>query len=357
MRIAGRQIGGESPVYLIAEIGVNHDGDTGRALELIDAAARAGADAVKLQFFETDRLMSSEAKLAAYQRRSGERDPISMLRRLELRADELALCVRRAHELGVHAIVSVFSVELVRDAVDAGFDALKSASPDITNRPLLREMERSGLPMIVSTGASSTSEVARARRWLIGAEGRVAYLHCVSAYPTPIDEANIAACGALADIVSPCPVGYSDHTSAIDAGAAAASVHASILEKHLTWDRDAAGPDHSSSFGPDTFRVYVQKTRAHPVSFDRRLLGDGSKRAIEREGDVKVASRQSVVTTRSVRAGETITRGMVTLKRPGTGIPAFELDSVIGARAVMDIPADVPLPCEALALRVGSAAT
>ena len=133
MQIGDRKIGVDQPPYIIAEIGVNHDGEVARALELTDAAADAGADAVKLQFFETDRLMSKAAKLAAYQKNAGETDPIEMLKRLELTIDEMALVVDRAHERGIHAIVTVFSMELVEVAETLAWDAYKTASPDIVN--------------------------------------------------------------------------------------------------------------------------------------------------------------------------------------------------------------------------------
>lgn len=355
MRIGDKDIcradTGPADVYVIAEVGVNHDGCADRAMALIDAAADAGADAVKFQYFETDRLLSAASKLAAYQREAGERDPVAMLRRLELSIGDLAMCARRAHARGLHAIVSVFSVELVRAACGAGFDALKSASPDVVNKPLLLEMVRTGLPMIVSTGTATAGEVVRTRGWLSDASERAAYLHCVSAYPTPTHEANIGACKVLAEIVSPCAVGYSDHTETIDAGAAAVSVGASILEKHLTYDRGAAGPDHAASLDPAGFAAYVACARTVGSPFDPALLGDGGKRSRSIEGDVKLASRQSVVTTRAIGAGETITREMLTIKRPGTGVPACEFEAVVGARALADVPCDVPVPPEAVALR------
>ena len=155
MRIGDRSIGREHSPYIIAEIGVNHDGSCECAQELVRAAAKAGADAAKFQYFETDRLMSNAAKLAAYQRAAGESDPISMLRRLELPIEDLAKCVTLAHELGIHAIVTVFSTELVRSADLLAWDAYKTASPDLIHKPLLLALSATGKPMILSTGSAS----------------------------------------------------------------------------------------------------------------------------------------------------------------------------------------------------------
>jgi sialic acid synthase SpsE len=176
MRIGTNEVG--ESVSIIAEIGVNHDGSVERALDLVESAARAGADAVKMQLFETDRLLSAAARLAAYQKSSGESDPMAMLRRLELGTDQMAPIVERAHALGLDAIVSIFSVELVAEADRLPWDAFKSASPDIINRPLLVAMAATGRPMIVSTGTATANEVRRAVRWLESANDRLALLQC-----------------------------------------------------------------------------------------------------------------------------------------------------------------------------------
>jgi N,N'-diacetyllegionaminate synthase len=244
MRIGNKQIGLEYPPYIIAEIGVNHDGAVDRALSLTDAAADAGADAVKLQFFETDRLMSSAAKLAAYQKNAGETDPIEMLRRLELTIDEMALVVDRAHERGIHAIVTVFSTELVEIAETLAWDAYKTASPDIVNRPLLEALAKMGKPMIVSTGASTLDEVVRAMDWLEGVRDRLAVLQCVSSYPTP--DLALGGIKAIRDATD-LPVGYSDHSKDPKSSELATALGGCVLEKHITYNRNAPGPDHAAS--------------------------------------------------------------------------------------------------------------
>ena len=336
MQIGDRKIGMGHRPYIIAEIGVNHDGEVARALELTDAAADAGADAVKLQFFETDRLMSKAAKLAAYQKNAGETDPIEMLKRLELTIDEMALVVDRAHERGIHAIVTVFSMELVEVAETLAWDAYKTASPDIVNRPLLEALMATGKPMIVSTGASELDEVLRAVGWLDDARDRLAVLQCVSCYPAP--DPALAGIPVIRDATG-LPTGYSDHTSNPATGQMAVRTGACILEKHLTYDIHAAGPDHSASFEISFFKCYTSTARR--VEWVHNTIGE--KTVLDCERDVREVSRQSVVSACDIALGTTIMREMLTIKRPGTGILAHEIDTVVGRVATRAIEADVPI--------------
>jgi sialic acid synthase SpsE len=358
MKIGGRQIGGGAPVYVIAELGVNHDGSVSRAMEMVELAADAGADAVKFQFFRTDLLMGRAAKLAAYQKAAGESDPVAMLRRLELGIPELATLARRAHELGVHAIVTVFSLGLVADAETVAWDAYKTASPDIIHRPLLGALAATGRPLIVSTGASTLDEVSRAGAWLAGARERLAFLQCVSSYPTQGPDASMMGMRAIANATS-LPAGYSDHTPDVDAGAVAAGLGAVILEKHFTYSRAAAGPDHAASLEPAEFRVYASMAREEstmrhwmdgnvPAAPDPRW-GPAEKRVLECERDVRAVSRQSVTAARERRAGETLCARDLTVKRPGSGLEPWMLERVIGRRLARDVGADLPLVAADLA--------
>lgn len=348
MNIGTRKIGPTEPPYIIAEIGVNHDGDARRAVALTTLAARAGADAVKFQLFEADRLMSRAAKLAAYQAAAGETDPVQMLRRLELRSDSLHACVRAAHTLGIHAIVSVFSVELVAPSLELEWDAYKSASPDIINEPLLSAMAGTGKPLIVSTGASTPEEITRAATWLRPRRERIAFLQCVSAYPTPPE---LAALEGIAGVRSAAgePVGYSDHTQAIETGAMAVRAGACILEKHFTDSCRRAGPDHRASLEPEAFAQYVTLARRAARDGVAPPGVPGEKRVLEIEQDVRRASRQSLVTTRDLPAGHTLAATDLTIKRPGTGIPPFEGAGVLGRRLRRSVAADTPLSFEDVA--------
>lgn len=344
MNIASRQIGPEHPPYIIAELGVNHDGSVDRALELTDAAADAGADAIKLQLFKADLLMSKAAKLAAYQKAAGESDPVEMLRRLELSVDQMAPVVRQAHARGVHAIVTVFSVELVDEAERLPWDAYKTASPDIVHKPLLQRLAATSKPLIVSTGASTLDEITRALQWLSGAADRLSVLQCVSSYPTPIEDAELGGILAIARVF-PGVVGYSDHTASETTGQAAVALGARILEKHVTLDRTLKGPDHSASLEPAMLARYVRLARqpAEPA------LAEPLKRVLPREQDVRAVSRQSITTLGHLPRGHTVTRADVTFKRPGTGLLPFELDRVLGRRLSRDVDADVPLTEQDLA--------
>jgi len=372
LRIGDREIGMPNRdcagVYVIAELGVNHDGRLDRALELTQAAADAGADAVKLQYFETDRLLSSAAKLAAYQQAAGEADPVEMLRRLELPLESMARVIEKAHALGLHALVTVFSVELVGRAAELPWDAFKSASPDIVHRPLLEALAATGRPLLVSTGASEMDEIERAASWLrnCGARERTALLHCVSSYPAaPADAAllGIVALRRAFDV----PIGYSDHTCLDAIGAAAVACGAAVLEKHLTYDPRAAGPDHAASLGPRAFARYaglakqvprdrVLPAHADPVLDDRYQMTDDSdvlgaltKRVLPCEREVRMLSRQSIVSRRGLQQGEVIRADDLTFKRPGTGLPPCEIEHVIGRRLRRAVKADTPLVAEDLA--------
>lgn len=348
MKIGTRQIGAAHPAYIIAELGVNHDGRVERALELTQAAAAAGADAVKLQFFETDRLMSKAAKLAAYQRTAGETDPIAMLRRLELGIDDMARIVNLAHRLGVHAIVTVFSVELVPVAQQLAWDAYKTASPDIVHRPLLDALAATGKPLIVSTGASTIDEVRQAAEWLVPAHDRLAFMQCVSCYPTPEDAAELDGIAAIAAATG-LPIGYSDHTSSIETGRLAVARGACILEKHFTYSRAAKGPDHAASLEADGLARYVQLVRTAKAAPQLSARAD-AKRILDIERDVRAVSRQSLVTTSPLSAGTRLDRDHITFKRPGTGLLPFELDQAVGRVLTRDVDADVPLTAADLGL-------
>lgn len=351
MRIGDRAVAPAQPPYIIAEIGVNHDGSPDLALDLTRAAAEAGADAIKLQLFRADLLLSRASRLADYQAAAGERDPLGMLARLELTPAAMAPIAQLAHDLGLHAIVTVFSLELVEPARRLRWDAFKTASPDIVNDPLLDALAADGRPLIVSTGAAEAAEVHRAiARLSPRANGGLALLQCVSSYPTP---PHLASIGGMIDLARDFagPIGYSDHTEGLDTGAIAVRCGASILEKHLTYSRAARGPDHAASLEPAGFAEYVRRARAArtrtvrpgPPPLDAPEVGPIRKRVLDVEREVRSVSRQSITTVRSLPHGHTLTRADLTLKRPGTGIEPSRLASLLGRRLARSVEADVPL--------------
>lgn len=349
MRIGDRHIGPPHPPYVIAEIGVNHDGSPARAAALIEAAASAGADAVKLQCFRADLLLSRAARLTDYQRLAGERDPLDMLRRLEIPPADMGPLITLAHARGIHAIVTIFSLDLVEETLRLPWDACKSASPDIIHKPLLRAIAATGKPLIVSTGASTLDEVRTALQWLADARHRLALLQCVSAYPVPHGQEAFDGIDALRDIFQG-PVGYSDHTTGIEAATTAVTHGAAILEKHITDDTSRPGPDHAASLTPDLLATYIEKARAAHNSASTRTPNPApAKRILDCERDVRQASRQSLVTTRDLPDGHVITRDDLTFKRPGTGFPPYALHDVIGRRTAHPVRNDWPLCAEDLA--------
>ncbi|MBX3383212.1 MAG: N-acetylneuraminate synthase family protein [Phycisphaeraceae bacterium] len=380
--INGRKIGRGNAPYIIAELGVNHDGDESKAIALVDAAAMAGADAVKLQWFEAHRLMSKASTLALYQAAAGEQDPLAMLQRLELPVPAMRRVLLHARERGLHAVMTIFNTELVSSAHELPIDAFKTASPDIIHKPLITALAATGLPLILSTGASTLPEVGRALTWLgPAALTRAAVLQCVSCYPTPARQASLLGMQALADVF-PVPVGYSDHTTDETMGMAAVMLGASIIEKHLTLNRTDPGPDHAASADPDGFAKYAAHIRDawHNTQEARRVMrllaqrARTSKRAahmrrdfirdwrtlraaldprswglsvektvLDIERDVREKSRQSIVPRRDLPAGHILTRDDVTFKRPGTGLPPYMLDAVLGLPLMAPAAADYPL--------------
>lgn len=335
MKIADRTIVRCGKPYVIAEIGVNHDGCLQRAQSLIEHAAAAGADAVKFQIFDADTLLSSKAALTQGQIDSGECDALAMLRRLALSISELDTLIDAAHAHKLHAIASVFSMQLVDLAARQKWDAFKIASPDLINYPLLTALASAGRPLLVSTGASTMSEVDQATTHLD--PHPYILMHCVSAYPTPDEQANLGGIIALAD-QDDRAIGYSDHTTSVDTGALAVVAGACVLEKHLTYDQLADGPDHAMSLGPEDLKTYV--SLAHRAYC---MIGTRKKEPGSIELEVRSLARQSLTTTRFLSQGTILQAADLTLKRPGSGLPPSALDQTIGRRLAVDLEADVPV--------------
>lgn len=325
--IGNRPIGRDHEVLVIAEIGVNHDGSVERALELVAAARESGADAAKLQIFTADRLMHRSSRFAEYQKdRCAEADPVAMLRRYELPRKGLERICAAMRQAGLLPLATPFSPEEVDVIEELDLPAIKIASPDLVNRPLLQRAAKSGKPLLISTGAATMDEIAVTAGWLAEWEAPFALLHCVSSYPTPADQANLCWIGELAarfDI----PIGYSDHTTEPWAGALAVAAGASLIEKHLTYDRAALGPDHSASSDPAQFAQYTWMIRGA-----RRLRGSVGKHVLDIENDVRQVSRQSLVLRTELRKGQVLCEHHLTVQRPGTGIPAAQVQQAIGRK-------------------------
>lgn len=314
-------------VMVIAEIGVNHDGRVACALELVHAAKAAGADAVKLQLFAADRLVAEGTGCAAYQNASDQR---ALLRTLELSRAEVERVVAEARRVGLMPLATPFSVEDVETCAGLRLPAIKLASPDLVNWPLLRRCARVGVPLLVSTGASDAAEIARTADWLRAWGGQAALLHCVSSYPTPADDAGLSSIAALA--AHGLTVGYSDHTNEVMAGALAVTAGARVVEKHLTYDRAASGPDHAASFDPDQLAEYVRHVR-----LAERMRGTPRTGTLAREADVRRLSRQALAFGRALRAGERVSEADLVTRRPADGVGAAEAPNVVGRTLTRDV--------------------
>jgi len=338
VQIGDRLVGPEQPCFIIAEAGVNHNGDMNLARRLIDAAAEAGADAVKFQSFVTEELITSEAPKAAYQvETTGEPgSQYEMLKALEFSADQQAELKAHCERVGILYLCTPYegtSVDML-DRMDVV--AFKIASTDTTNIPFLRYIASKGRPVILSTGMSTLGEVEQAVDTLCagGLDGKIIILHCTSEYPAPISEANLRSILTMQQAFG-CRVGFSDHTPGVGASPWAVAVGAHMIEKHFTLDRNMVGPDHRASLQPDELATLVQTVRDVEAA-----LGDGIKRPMPTEVPNKPLMRRSLVARRSIHVGEMIAPEDLTCKRPGFGLAPSLFDRVIGKLAALDIPKD-----------------
>ncbi len=326
----GREVKKES-TYILAEIGVNHDGDVGKAMALVRMAKDAGADGVKFQLFEAEMLLSDDAVLAGYQKEAGADDVFTMLNKLQLGIEGLREAKDLAHELGMGFVVSCFSLELMGQMGELGVDAVKFASPDLVNRELIRAGAELGRPMILSVGASTEEEQDEFIVFAKGLGGQVALMGCVSSYPVPSGEESLGQIQRLKERWD-LPVGYSDHSGDVFTGMLAVAAGATLIEKHVTYDREAEGPDHRASFEFAEFKKYCGLIRRAEV-----MMGDKAGVYLGSEKDVRIVSRQSVCVVRDMQAGEVLRRGDVTVKRPGGGIAGSDLLAVVGMKLTRDV--------------------
>ncbi len=321
--------------YIIAEAGVNHNGDMDLALRLVDAAAEAGADAVKFQTFHADELVSRTARKARYQIENTADDgsQFEMLKALELADEDYARLRDHAERRGIDFLSTPFS-ERAADLLERiGVSAYKVSSGDLTHLPLLRHIARKGRPIILSSGMATLAEIEEALG-AIHAEGNraISVLHCVSNYPAAPADCNLAAMETIARAFA-VPVGWSDHTEGEAISLAAIARGARIIEKHITLDRALPGPDHRASMEPAEFARFVASIRAVESA-----IGTGIKAPTPAEIETAKVGRRSVVTLRALRAGDVLTAADVAIKRPGHGIAPRFLPYVIGRRLACDLP-------------------
>ena len=334
--IASRQVGPGGPCFVIAEAGVNHNGDLARALRLIEVAAEAGADAVKFQTFCADRLVTREAPKACYQLETTDagESQYEMLRQLELsRADHVALLGHCAKH-GILFLSTPFDEESAAMLAELGVAAFKIPSGEITNLPFLAAVAAWKKPIILSTGMATEAEVRTAVECLRqSGHGQLALLHCVSNYPADPADVNLRAMAAMAATFG-VPVGFSDHTLGIDIATAAVALGACIIEKHFTLDRTLPGPDHRASVEPDELAQLVRSIRRVESA-----LGHGRKEPVASELNTAQVARKSLVAAHDLAAGTLLTEAAIGIKRPGTGLAPALRPQLVGRGLKSAVPA------------------
>ena len=333
--VSGRNIGLNEPVFIIAEIGVNHNGDMNLAGKMIDAAAWAGADAVKFQTFRADSFMVDDGQTYEY-REDGQtvrESTYAMLKRLELPDGEHKALFDQVWQKGMIPLTSVTELHSIDVALAAGAKAFKVASADLTNYPLLKALGKENKPLFISTGMTTEDEIADVCAILAGAGLRdCVFLHCVSLYPTPESEANLLRMNNLKRLTESL-VGYSDHTRGGEACAVAVAMGACVLEKHFTLDKNLPGPDHAISADPNELRRLIALVRRVEC-----LMGSGAIAPGEKESVSRNAFRSSVTATENLPAGTILEERHLCLKWPGGGIHPSKMDELIGR--VLHKPAD-----------------
>ncbi len=349
---------GADSVYVIAEAGVNHNGDPARARDMIDVAADAGADAIKFQTFVPAALASREATKAAYQQRNDatSESQLGMLSRLALDFDSHHQLLQHCQARGIDFLSSPFDLHSARFLIDdLGLQRIKLGSGELTNAPLLWQLATHGISLILSTGMATLDEVRQALGLCCLARdgiaplsarqcsaafvpgmlnGRVSLMHCTTEYPCPADQVNLRAMDTLAEM-SGLPVGYSDHSEGLGVSLAAVARGARIIEKHFTLDRTLPGPDHAASLQPDELHALIANIRV--VS---QALGRSAKTPGDNELRNARVARKSLVAALPIRRGEPFTEQNLTTKRPGDGLSPMRYWALLGQPADRDYAAD-----------------
>jgi N,N'-diacetyllegionaminate synthase len=321
---------------IIAEAGVNHNGDLETAKELIAAAKAAGADVVKFQTAKLSSLVAASAPMADYQKENTgvSQSQKEMLAKLLLPFEDFTVLADECRRQGIAFLSTPFDIESIRFLTPLQ-KVWKVPSGEITNYPYLVQIAGTGMPVILSTGMSELHEIEAAKRVLEeNGAGKLTLLHCTTEYPAPLEEVNLRVIPALKARFG-CDVGYSDHTRGIEISLAAAALGATVIEKHFTLDRNMPGPDHKASLEPNELAALVKGVRTI-----EKALGDGVKRPTPSELKNRAVARKSVVAARDIRQGELLTAENLTTKRPGTGVDPMRWNELLGTRAVRDFRED-----------------
>lgn len=336
--IAGRPVGGGAPCYVIAEAGANHNRDLGIARDLIDVAARAGADAVKFQVYSGRSLYSTKTPQFKYLEDIGSDQPVhELLEDIALPREWLGGLVEHARSLGIEFFATPFDDAAVRELAEVGVPALKIASFEIVDLELVAATAATGLPLIVSCGMATYGEIDDALDAVAVAGGsQVALLQCASLYPAPPEIMNLKAMSTMRSAFG-VPVGLSDHTTGISVPLGARGLGMQLLEKHFTLDRTMTGPDHPFAIEPGELEALVSGIRAIEQALGTGRLEGPSEAEAE---EMYALARRSLIAARDIPAGTVITREDLVVKRPGFGIMPKHIDHVVGRQARVDIEED-----------------
>ncbi|WP_114095688.1 N-acetylneuraminate synthase family protein [Thalassospira xiamenensis] len=324
--INGRQIGAGAQPYLIAEIGINHGGDVGKAKELIVAASKAGADSVKLQCYRSEEFLAPSSEY------------FHILKDAELSEEAIIDLVGFANQHGITLFASVFDEPSAEFMASLDTPAFKVASGDLTHLPLLMKIAEYGKPIVLSSGGATLGDIETAIECIrqVNHEIDIALLHCVSSYPTKAEDTNLACLSGMRKQFS-VPIGFSDHTLGETSAVAAVALGAELIEKHFTLDRNDDGPDHALSSDPNGLAVLAEAMQSAWKS-----IGSSSKKPVEESRFVKQI-RRSLNARVSIPAGSIITSEMLAIRRPGTGIDPIDVTLVLGRKSKHDIEAGFPI--------------
>lgn len=326
-------------VLIIAEAGVNHNGDMSLAKKLVDLAAHAGADIVKFQTFKAENLVTVDAKMAEYQVQNTKKteSQFDMLKKLELKEEDFIELQDYCKQKGIRFLSTGFDLESLRFLKTLNMGLSKVPSGEITNLPYLEFLGSSNEPLILSTGMCYLQEVEDAIRVLMESgleKDKITVLHCNTDYPTPYRDVNLSAMVTMKNKLG-VKIGYSDHTDGIEVSLAAVALGATVIEKHFTLDKKLPGPDHQASLDPVEFKALVKSIRNIEAA-----LGNDEKIPSEGERKNRFVARKSLVANQLIKKGETYTRENLTVKRPGSGISPMKYKEVLGTSAIRDFKKD-----------------
>ena len=325
IRINDKYIGDNYPCFIIAEVGVNHNGSIQLAGQLIKAAKEAGADAVKFQAYKTEELVISNAPKAAYQKTKEKESQFEMLKRLELSESQIEELVRYCQKVKIMFLCTPFDEDSAEFLFKLNIPIFKIGSGEITNFPLIKQISGYQKPIMLSTGMSDLSEIREAIEIIRSTGNRkLILLHCTSNYPAKFEDVNLKAINALKREFE-VPVGYSDHSEGLDVSLAAVVLGACVIEKHFTLDKDLPGPDHKASINPAELKRLVISVRNIETA-----MGDGKKVHRKSEAEMRQVARKSIVAAKNISIGTLLTGELLTVKRPGTGIAPKYFSKLIG---------------------------